>query len=121
MATLKAGMFGTAPRNDQGYIADRNLYLDADGNLVEEDDPKQVRQLVGKGGAISTEVAQKHGLLKAKKAKAESAEEAETETAAEAETAEAETTDGEQDSKPEAKPAAKPKAKSAAKKKGAKK
>lgn len=74
MATFKLEHFGT-PRNDQAYIADRNLYLDAEGNLVEEDNPAQVRQLVGKGGALSTEVATKYGLLKkAKAAKAEAEE-----------------------------------------------
>lgn len=61
MATFKLEHFGT-PRNDQAYIADRNLYLNAEGKLVEEKDPSQVRQLVGKGGALSTETATKYGL-----------------------------------------------------------
>jgi hypothetical protein len=90
--TLKLEHFGS-PRNDQAYIADRNLYLDAEGNLVEEDDPAQVRQLIGKGGALSTEVAEKYGLLK--KSKAKQAEET-TEAATEG-------TDGEQASAPSAK------------------
>lgn len=93
MATFKTAHFGTAPRNDQGYVADRNLYLDAEGNLVEEDDPAQVRQLVGKGGAISTEDAKKYGLLKKGKA-------------AEAETEEAD--GGEKASSPSANKSAKP-------------
>jgi hypothetical protein len=61
--SVKVLHFGTASRNDRGYIADRNLYLDAAGNLVEETDPAQVRQLVGKGGAISTADAVKYGLM----------------------------------------------------------
>lgn len=80
MATFKLEHFGTPPRNDQGYIADRNLYLDAEGNLVEEDDPAQVRQLVGKGGALSTADAEKYGLLKKAKA-ADEAEETDDEQA----------------------------------------
>lgn len=58
------------------YIADRNLYLDKDGNLVEEDDPAQERQLVGKGGALSAADAEKYGLSKVAQAEEGEAEEA---------------------------------------------
>lgn len=75
MATLKIEHFGSKPRNDQAYIADRNLYLDEAGNLVEEDNVTQVKQLVGKGGALSTDDANKYGLLKKAKAAKEEAEE----------------------------------------------
>lgn len=61
-----------------GYVADRNLYLDAEGNLVEEDNPAQVRQLVGKGGQISEADAKKYGLMKGKKKEVDEAEEAES-------------------------------------------
>lgn len=63
------------PRNDRGYVADRNIYLDKDGNVVDENDPTQATQLIGKGGAISTETAEKYGLIK--KAKPEAAESSE--------------------------------------------
>lgn len=62
MAALSLKHIGT-PRRDIGYIADRNIYLDADGKIVEEDNPAQVRQLVGKGGTLSTADAEKYGLL----------------------------------------------------------
>lgn len=84
------------------YIADRNLYLDKDDNLVEEDNPAQARQLVGKGGALSEADARKYGLIEAD----ETAE-------AEAETEEAD--GGEKASSPSAN-----KAKTPAKNKGAK-
>lgn len=56
---------------DGPYIADRNLYLDADGNLVEEDNPAQVRQLIGRGGSLSKADAEKYGLMKSAKPEAE--------------------------------------------------
>lgn len=71
---IKWQHFGPSPRNDRGYVADRNLYLDAAGNLVEEDNPAQVMQLVGKGGAIDSAVAEKHGLIKKAKESAKPAD-----------------------------------------------
>lgn len=62
MSTLSLKHIGT-PRNDRGFIADRNIYLDKNGKVVEENDPAQAIQLIGKGGAISTEMAEKYGLL----------------------------------------------------------
>lgn len=72
MSTLSLKHIGT-PRNDRGFIADRNIYLDKNGKVVEENDPNQAIQLIGKGGAISTEMAEKYGLLKKAKPEAETA------------------------------------------------
>lgn len=82
MATIKSEHFGpaTAERLAQGeseFVADRNIYLDADGNVVEEDNPAQVRQLVGIGGSLSPADVEKYGLgKKKKKVEAPEAEEA---------------------------------------------
>lgn len=52
------------------YVADRRLYLDKDGKVVEEGDPNKVSLLVGAGGMIPEEQARALGLLEEKKAKA---------------------------------------------------
>jgi hypothetical protein len=44
------------------WAADRRLYLDKDGNVVEADDPRRVQLLVPAGGTISLEQAQRLGL-----------------------------------------------------------
>ena len=51
------------------WTASRRLYLDKDGNVVEQDDPNRVELLVGIGGTLLTERAQALGLLDAPKAK----------------------------------------------------
>jgi hypothetical protein len=73
MATFKSEHVGPVTAARQGesqFIADRNIYLDANGKVVEEDDPAQVRQLVGKGGTLSPADVEKYGLGKKSKAKA---------------------------------------------------
>lgn len=116
MVTLKSEHFGTMPADTEGqYIADRDLYLDAKGNVVEKGDPATESKLIGKGGALSNADAKKYGLIgNDKKAKAAEAEPAvETEEAA----AEAEVDGGEKASSP----SANKRAKGPAKNKGAKK
>lgn len=81
MATIKSEHFGPATaerlaQGESGFVADRNIYLDKDGNVVEEDNPAQVRQLVGKGGSLSPADVEKYGLGKKKKKAEEKAEEA---------------------------------------------
>ncbi len=51
------------------WTANRRLYLDKDGNAVEQDDPNRVELLVGIGGTLLIERAQALGLLDAPKAK----------------------------------------------------
>ena len=51
------------------WTSDRRLYLDKDGNVVEQDDPNRVELLVGIGGTLLTERAQALGLIDAPKAK----------------------------------------------------
>lgn len=53
------------------YFADRRLYLDKDGKVVEEGDPTKVSLLAPVGGMIPEEQARALGLLEEKKAKAE--------------------------------------------------
>jgi len=45
------------------YIADRRLYLDKNGNVVEEGDPNKATLLVHQGGILSRDVAERYGLL----------------------------------------------------------
>lgn len=45
------------------YVADRRLYLDKDGNVVEHDNPARVTLLVAEGGRISYTRARALGLL----------------------------------------------------------
>lgn len=49
------------------YVADRRLYLDKDGKVVEDDDPNKVSLLVGMGGTLPEEQARALGLLDEKK------------------------------------------------------
>lgn len=51
------------------WTSDRRLYLDKDGNAVEQDSPARVRLLVGVGGSIPMEQARALGLVDAPKAK----------------------------------------------------
>jgi hypothetical protein len=59
------------------YIADRRLYLNKDGKVVEDGDPSKVSLLVGAGGSLSEARARELGLIKEEpveeKAKAEPA------------------------------------------------
>lgn len=48
------------------YIADRRLYLDEDGNVVEEGDPRKRTLLVHEGGTLPYERAQALGLIEEK-------------------------------------------------------
>ena len=45
------------------YTSDERLYLNAKGEVVKEGDPKATSLLVGEGGQISAEDAEKYGLL----------------------------------------------------------
>lgn len=47
---------------ENSYTADRRLYLDKDGKLVEADNPARATLLVAKGGKLSAEDAAKYGL-----------------------------------------------------------
>jgi len=55
------------------YVADRRLYLDADGKVVEEGDPNKRYLLVPAGGMLPEARARELGLLD-EKAKAEPAD-----------------------------------------------
>lgn len=44
------------------FTSDRRLFLDADGNVVEEGDPRAATLLVGAGGQLSDEEARRYGL-----------------------------------------------------------
>lgn len=61
--------------NANEWQADRRIYLDKDGNVVEHNDPNKLSLLVAEGGFLSLEDAEKHGLVtkgkKGAKAKAE--------------------------------------------------
>lgn len=45
------------------HKSDRRLYLDAEGKVVEADDPSRAQLLVSKGGEIPMEDARRYGLL----------------------------------------------------------
>jgi hypothetical protein len=47
---------------DNSYTADRRLYTDADGNVVEADDPNRQTLLVAAGGSLPIEEATRYGL-----------------------------------------------------------
>jgi hypothetical protein len=47
---------------DTRYTADRRLYLDKGGNVVEADSPDRATLLVAEGGTLSTEDAARYGL-----------------------------------------------------------
>lgn len=61
---------------ESGWTADRRLYLDAEGNVVEADDPKRATLLVGKGGRLTKEQVEEHG-IKLPKAAAKAEDKAE--------------------------------------------
>lgn len=59
------------------HTSDRRLYLDGDGNVVEADDPRREKLLVGKGGQIPEADARRYGLIgKAAQKAADEGEEA---------------------------------------------
>lgn len=45
------------------WTADRRLYLDKDGKVVEANDPTRQRLLIAQGGNMPLELAQKYGLV----------------------------------------------------------
>lgn len=45
------------------HKSDRRLYLDAEGKVVEADDPSRAQLLVSKGGEIPMEDARRYGLV----------------------------------------------------------
>jgi hypothetical protein len=47
------------------YTADRRLYLNAEGKVVEADDPTRASLLVGQGGTLPLDQAQRLGLVDA--------------------------------------------------------
>lgn len=50
------------------YTANRRLYLDKSGNLVEENDPNKATLLVHAGGTLPRDVAERYGLTEEKAA-----------------------------------------------------
>lgn len=46
------------------WTADRRLYLDKDGKVVEADDPSRASLLVAQGGTIPLADAERYGLIK---------------------------------------------------------
>lgn len=44
------------------YTADRPLFLDKDGNVVEASDPNKLTKLVDAGGKLTAEQAKQYGL-----------------------------------------------------------
>lgn len=53
----------TRGRTRGQWTADRRLYLDVEGNVVEADDPARVQLLVAEGGHLPVEEAERLGLL----------------------------------------------------------
>lgn len=108
MATVTHGLIARSARSKQevnmGQIADKDYYRDAEGNLVEEGDPKAAFLIVGKGSEVSKVDADKYGIEIG-----ESSSEAPAEESA-----------PEPDDKKSAAPAANKSVKPAANKKGAK-
>lgn len=45
------------------WTADRRLYLDKDGKVVEANDPTRVRLLIAAGGNMTLEDAERYGLI----------------------------------------------------------
>lgn len=72
-------------RGGEMYQSDRRLYLNREGQVVEEDDDSRVSLLVGKGGYLTMNKAREHGLVK----------ESEGEVAVSVNAAESTTQDGE--------------------------
>lgn len=50
------------------FTSDKRLYLDAEGNVVEEGNAAAVSLLVGEGGQLDDETAKKYGLTGKSKA-----------------------------------------------------
>lgn len=63
------------PEQENRFVADRALHLTKDGKVVEEDDPAGVKVLIGKGGSLSAEEAEKYGLTSEGEVEAQGAEE----------------------------------------------
>lgn len=53
-----------AMRMSNVYVADRRLYLDKDGGVVEASDPRRASLLIGKGCQMPMEQAERLGLVK---------------------------------------------------------
>lgn len=51
-------------KNKHDFVSDKRLYLDADGNVVNERDSRRVRLLVGAGGSMPRADAERYGLVK---------------------------------------------------------
>ena len=70
-------------RHEKFMIADKDIYRDAEGNIVDENDPKAAFLVAGKGTEIPTVIVEKYGLGKARKAETgEKTEQKKTEPAA---------------------------------------
>jgi len=54
----------------EAYTSDRRLYLNAQGEVVEADDPGRVRLLVGEGGTLPRDAAVRYGLAEAEEGEA---------------------------------------------------
>jgi hypothetical protein len=52
------------PPNKTDWVADRRLYLDKDGNVVEGKGPNRVSLLVAAGCTMPIDTARKYGLVK---------------------------------------------------------
>jgi hypothetical protein len=68
MSIISIPKRGSMNKND--FVSDKRLYLDKDGNVVEEKDPNRLTLLVAAGGRLPMEQAQKYGLVKADEADA---------------------------------------------------
>lgn len=61
--------FKQPPTNNPTWTSDRRIYLDKDGGVVENDDPKKLTLLVAEGGTLPMEKAVGYGLVKAEEEK----------------------------------------------------
>jgi len=50
--------------NKNDFVSDKRLYLDADDNVVDENNPKRAKLLVAEGASLPREEAEKYGLAK---------------------------------------------------------
>lgn len=66
--------------NKNDYISDKRLYMDKDGNLVDEKDPARHTLVVAAGGSIPRERAVELGLVGEEAAPESSAPESESES-----------------------------------------
>lgn len=64
---------GDRMANKGDYVADRRLYLDKDGKVVEAKDPTKASLLVAAGNTLPEEVARKYGLIQEEEEGAKSA------------------------------------------------